>query len=312
MKAEFSLVLDDILTRTLAAKWDSRNMEECGEVIPLSTFNNSIPFRNSDTSIFDSLVPQFELFTDANLESLRKPLDSGLIMNNITEAHHENDFMWVKVRQVDPRKIKGLHLPTKIALSTTSAFVDDKTGIVECTKRYHTFRDGLWVDLPVKYKFTKFKNNGRYEDHIVWVKNNSTPEQTHKFITCAIAWQLSMEYQWSVIAGFENSPTVSFPTSASGIRELLKFRDLTNGERRRKSLIHWVREHSRRISKPDHSEDGLILIHEHLRGTTKATIDGFTIGITPSLFDLDRARIAKEKSQKFHYRAASSSISGSA
>ncbi|WP_316769027.1 hypothetical protein [Streptomyces sasae] len=80
---------------------------------------------------------------------------------------------------------------------------------------------------------------------------------------------------------------VMIPTTPAGARSLFRLCDVERGETRRRALIHWVAEHSRRIRK-DTAEETRTWVKEHVRGAVNFNWGDITGTILPAPADLRR------------------------
>lgn len=89
---------------------------------------------------------------------------------------------------------------------------------------------------------------------------------------------------WSVRLGFLGHPGISILTTNTGAREAFRLRDIPNGERRRKALAHFVKEHMRRapITKND------VRVEEHVRGVEDFSWNGLQCRISPPSINRER------------------------
>ena len=86
---------------------------------------------------------------------------------------------------------------------------------------------------------------------------------------------------WSVKLGFRGHPGISILTTNEGARAAFRLRDIPNGERRRKALSHFVKEHMRRT--PASQDD--VRVSEHVRGAESFSWNGLQCRITPPSVD---------------------------
>lgn len=115
-------------------------------------------------------------------------------------------------------------------------------------------------------------------------------KEVSKVIQAAFGFQFSARYDWSVLIGLNNYPRIRFATDPEGVRDVFKFRDMTDGEARRAALCHWVESHYRRAHRgsPD-----VRIIEAYLRGKTDFIWNGMRCSIEPSPYDLEQYRKGK-------------------
>lgn len=93
---------------------------------------------------------------------------------------------------------------------------------------------------------------------------------------------------WSVKFSLPQSPSVSIPTDPTGVKELLRMRDVPDGKSRREALKHWVKEHFRKNRNDPSVEHS---VRAHLRGADCCNWFGLMCKIVPSKIDLARNQI---------------------
>lgn len=110
----------------------------------------------------------------------------------------------------------------------------------------------------------------------------------------ALGMQFGSDYHWRAHLKWPGAEAgVMIPTTPEGARALFRLRDYEPGASRRKALIHWVGEHSRRIRK-DTAEETRIWVREHTRGVTKFKWQDMEGAIYPAAHDLRRLEQMKE------------------
>jgi hypothetical protein len=116
----------------------------------------------------------------------------------------------------------------------------------------------------------------------------SVPKSEIVLLWIAHGLQFNRDYYWHVHLKWPGADVgVYFPTTAVGCRELFKLRDYEPGKSRRKALLHWVSEHSRRL-RQDTDEETLAWVRKHLRGSRSFAWQDLRGVISPSGYDLRR------------------------
>lgn len=101
----------------------------------------------------------------------------------------------------------------------------------------------------------------------------------HNIAAASGGFALRKRYNWSVLLGEGDGPRARFTTDLTGVRESFRLRDIPPGDRRRKALIHWVREHWRKSREPNPSD--LTWVTGHLRGKQDFVWNGLRGRIEP-------------------------------
>lgn len=115
--------------------------------------------------------------------------------------------------------------------------------------------------------------------------------QATLMLRIAFGLQFMRHYDWHVRVQGPRGTGLLIPATAAGCRNLLKERDLAEGEVRRASLVHLVAEHQRRRpSAPTGSTDpeDLAWVREHSRGRRQFTWNGMVGEVLPAQDVLDR------------------------
>lgn len=104
-------------------------------------------------------------------------------------------------------------------------------------------------------------------------------------------------YEWTVSLRHEGGLGLLFVTDPAGARAAFRLRELPEGKNRRDALRNWIREHWRRLPRP---EDQLHEVHvrEHLRGRTEFRWSGLVCQINPSAYDLKRAETLRNREEQ--------------
>lgn len=111
----------------------------------------------------------------------------------------------------------------------------------------------------------------------------------------------AFDRSWSVWVGYRNAPSISIPTDAQGVRQLLMLRDgpLSKAGRRR-PLLHWVKEHHRR--GPRENKAGATLVRQHLRGLERFEAGDLLVTIRPPAEQIRAHNKTKKANAHLHRR----------
>lgn len=114
----------------------------------------------------------------------------------------------------------------------------------------------------------------------------------------AVAHQFARRPDWIVELALAKRRTgIGLRTDAIGARELINVLRGTNTRKgRRKSLLHWVKDHYRQ--RRGGNEDNASFVRAHLRGKSACDAGGFWIRIWPSRNDIERACNGKRFEQQ--------------
>ena len=102
----------------------------------------------------------------------------------------------------------------------------------------------------------------------------------------ATAVQFFRKQCWCVDIGFHDiEASISFLTDPTGVKEMFKFRGISDGKKRRDALIHWVTNHWRQNRYDPEIE---IYVRSFLRGATVFSWFGMNVEIIIPKCDTER------------------------
>jgi hypothetical protein len=112
------------------------------------------------------------------------------------------------------------------------------------------------------------------------------------------ALQFSHDLQWRVGFTLPGVPEAQLETDPEGAKSVFRLRDIPDGARRRKALVHWVAQHRRRQGRGDGSK----LIASYLRGETTFKWHDMICRIVPSASDVRRYKAQHDDADPAHLR----------
>lgn len=185
----------------------------------------------------------------------------------------------VRHYQTVRRPLLPVTMLTRHIVASRRLFLNRRTGVGLTSVVYYGTNGGpaaTWIDLP----------KGR-----PLVETNPAELLA---LRAAMGFQFGSDYLWHAhlkLPGAEAG--LMIPTTPEGARALFRLRDYEAGASRRKALIHWVSEHSRRIRK-DTIEETRTWVREHTRGATKFKWQDMDGAIYPAAYDLRRLKEASQ------------------
>jgi hypothetical protein len=138
-------------------------------------------------------------------------------------------------------------------------------------------------DLGTKYKIFDPKHTTKPDDH--WL------EDANQIL---LSFAASEPAYWLAKIKMEDClPGLALMTDPIGIRELLRFRNIPEGKRRRDALLHWVADHWRKDRNDPETE---LYVRKHLRGAEKCTYKNYAIDVKASREDsIDELEAKRER-----------------
>lgn len=258
--------VEDLLLLMNASKLTTRPFREGGYPIPLRVFDKAEPF--ALPAITRSDVADETFFTDVNLRDLSSPFDITAVSAGDGDGHLGVSRLAVVRRPLYPVK----HL-TRYVVAHRMLFLDRRDGTGETVLTYYGSNTGdahTWIYL----------NSGA-----PLIEQN--PAMCELMIM-SLGLHFNRDYLWHAHLKWPGAEAgVMIPTTPEGARALFRLRDYEEGASRRKALIHWVSEHSRRIRK-DTEEETRVWVREHKRGTAKFKWQDMEGAIYPAAADLRR------------------------
>lgn len=268
MKEEIEKQIDDILTfMTLAIPVRSW--------MKLSAFSECEPMTKGFIRAIDGTDLEDRVFLDPKFVAPRNlilPFNLSSASNVIEDGYKDRKFHigLQRTTRVSPASIRG--------------------------------RVRRFFPINVQHFAGGITTEGRYEETSYfagwngrrWVHNRSTDSrlvedpQSIKEVELCVEMGASIIvnrfYEWRVVLGYENAPTISFTTDPLGAQEAFRLRDIPEGRERRAALKHWVREHWRQTRAEP------VRVRAHLRGAERFTWNGLRCTIYPSPLDSIRAK----------------------
>ncbi|MET8609735.1 hypothetical protein [Streptomyces misionensis] len=260
--------VDDLLLLMNTSRIKKDSFENGGRVIPLKSFDKAEAFSLIDATHTD-VEDDVAIFTDATLADLDHRVNCT-VLGSITEGRFH-----VGVRRYVTVQRPHLPLPTltRHIVASQRLMLDRKGQVGYTSVVYYGTNGGgrdSWVDL----------GSGR---HLA----DAHPGEW-KALQLALGVQFNRDYLWYVhLKRPNNEAGVMIPTTPAGARALFRLRDFEPGETRRRALIHWVTEHSRRIRR-DTTEETRAWVTDHLRGAVAFTWEDMVGTILPAPADLRR------------------------
>lgn len=111
-----------------------------------------------------------------------------------------------------------------------------------------------------------------------------------------MALQLSLTYYYEWSCYIKEGPDtlgIKIPIHPSSSKEVFLMRNVPEGQKRKKAIVNFVKEHYRTITDYRGTEREL-LIDKHFRGELKFNWRGLEVYITPSQYDLQRVKTKKK------------------
>lgn len=137
---------------------------------------------------------------------------------------------------------------------------------------------------------TKAKSNYTWSRAHLAVTGVNTTEGAIVGLHAGIA-KYSREW-WIAEVSCEKRASIAIRTTAAGVSALLRDRS-SGGKRRRDPVLHWVSEHSRKISTQEEEVD----VRAHLRGHPMVQDwHGYTVRIHPSIVTVDSLSVEAAQS----------------
>jgi len=270
---QLQMHVEDLLLLMNASKITNKSFADGGYPVPLRAFDKAEPFQLQDVTHAE--FGDAEVFNDVSLQDLATPLDFvGMNATNEDRAVIGVHRLAVVRRPVFPVKRLTRHI-----IAHRILFLDRRSGAGETLLTYYGSNTGggprTWTHL-----------------------DSGAPLLERSPDTCMLAissmgFHFNRDYLWHAHLKWPGAEAgVMVPTTPEGARSLFRLRDYEAGASRRKALIHWVSEHSRRIRK-DTAEETRVWVREHARGTAKFKWQDMEGTIYPAAYDLRRLEQAK-------------------
>lgn len=269
---QLQMHVEDLLLLMNASTITTRPFRDGGRPVPLRAFDKAEPFLLQDVTHAEFADAQF--FTDVSLRDLSSPFDFA----GIGHLNGEQGNLAVSRLSVVRRPLYPVKHLTRHVIAHRCLFLDRQTGVGETTMMYYGSNSG---------------------DPLTWILLNTgeplveaSPDFAFLLIF-SLGMHFNRDYVWHVHLKWPGAEAgVMIPTTPEGARALFRLRDYEQGASRRKALIHWVSEHSRRIRK-DTAEETRVWVREHKRGTAKFKWQDMEGAIYPAAADLRRLEQGK-------------------
>lgn len=179
-----------------------------------------------------------------------------------------------------------IHERRTLAEVTTKQF--SESGSVAVIERLRFWLNGNeW--FPTDEKFIRVDRTSKKIDQITgrwerWERCTSTATPSCEMAAFA---EWSRRTCWTIELGMADAPAVVVNTDPTGVRELLRMRDVPENRTRREALKHWVSAHARKNRKDADAEHH---VRRHLRGSTECDWFGLRCKIVPSPIDVAAVR----------------------
>lgn len=147
-----------------------------------------------------------------------------------------------------------------------------------------------WMPGPQRHTHDGRVVLGRWIDVSTQEKLSAWPLITDEWeMQLVVSAALSAQYEWRVALRSEgHNFALSLGTTPTGVRNLLRTRDMEPGKARRAALRHWVSAHTR--SRPTDSDpDAVVWVRRHLRGRTEFSLEGVRGVVIPAPADIEEA-----------------------
>jgi len=174
-------------------------------------------------------------------------------------------------------------LPERRKLAEVSVRQYAESGSVKVVERLRFWLNGNeW--FPTDEKFIRVDRTSKKTDPITgrwenWERCTSTATPSCEMAAFA---EWSRRTCWTLELGMADAPAVIVNTDPTGVRELLRMRDVPEGRTRREALRHWVSAHARKNRKDPDVEHQ---VRRHLRGAMECDWFGLRCKIVPSPID---------------------------
>lgn len=270
---------EDLLLLMNASKLTSRSFREGGYPIPLRVFDKAEPFLLQDVTHSEFMDAQW--LTDVGLRDLPSSLDftgMGAIEDERDRGNIAAHRLSIVRRPFFPVKVL-----TRYVVAHRILFLDRPTGVGETAITYYGSNTGA----PLK----------THPQEWIHLTSGAPLIERSPDMAFLLMFSLGMcfnrDYIWRAHLRWPGAEAgITIPTTPEGARALFRLRDYEEGASRRKALIHWVSEHSRRIRK-DTEEETRVWVREHTRGVAKFKWQDMEGAIYPAAADLRRLQQAK-------------------
>lgn len=275
---QLQMHVEDLLLLLNASKIKKAAFVYGGYNVPLRVFDKAEPFMLGNVTHAEFTDAQ--VFTDVALKDLPTPL-SFVGMQNVSEPEDDED---VGVHRLDVvrRPLLPVKFLTKHIVAHRRLFLRRSDGSGDTSIAYYgsnTGEPGSWAHLQLGKPLLDVRPDAA------------------ALLIMSLGLQFNRDYLWHAHLKWPGAEAgVMIPTTPEGARALFRLRDYEQGASRRKALLHWVSEHSRRVRK-DAAEETRIWVREHKRGTAKFKWQDMEGAIYPAAYDLRRLEQSKGASR---------------
>jgi len=267
---QLQMHVEDLLLLMNASNVKKDDFAYGGYRLPLKTFDKAEPMGLPDVTHAD--VDQTVL-TEVTGADLNWRINSTFISPVETEQSNMGEDVVVRRFVSVRRPLLPVRTMARHLVASQRLFINRKTGEGRTSVVY-------------------FGTNGG--DHNNWIHlqrgQHLLDIAPHELVGLrfALGMQFGSDYHWRAHLKWSDAEAgVMIPTTPEGARALFRLRDYEPGASRRKALIHWVSEHSRRLRK-DTPEETRVWVREHMRGITKFKWQDMEGAIYPAPYDLRR------------------------
>lgn len=247
-------------------------------------FNNAYPIEIADTIIDNMLGEKYQTgkIQKESLFVLPSKLRNSLDYSTLTYNEDKGCLYMNRHRQVNPKEVRGM-------ISKTCQYMVEDTMFMLNTRNFEAKSLKVILGLlPIKTDFgITFKAIDIMQDTAAQTSEHNKELKSMAInIGASIAAQHAYESVTRISIGRYKNLKFTLPTDLEGIKNIFKLRDIPPGENRRKALLHWVGEHTRRKIKKDETID----IQSYLRGKLSFTWNDMYVSIKPAITDLDKLK----------------------
>jgi hypothetical protein len=264
---------EDLMLLLNASKIKKDGAEYGGYPLPLRTFDKAEPWTAVAQEVWADARPEgTEFFSDAWPEDFEGGVNIT-VLAPVTEPSARGEHIMVRRYRSVRRPLLPVERLARHIVAEQRLGLNRTTGEGHTSIRYYGInrrdREG-WIDLQRGIPLIKAHPG---EAAALWV---------------SMGIQFNRDYLWHAYLKLPGAEAgIMIPTTPHGARSLFRLRDYEAGASRRKALIHWVSEHSRRVRK-DTEDETRVWVREHVRGTAKFRWQDMEGAVYPAAYDLRR------------------------
>lgn len=235
------------------------------------------------------------MFKNFNLKTFRLGSREDL-QNEATGNENEKGMtMLQKYRLLDSKEVRHLKGVPKV--------VERRIAIASKDEKWYTFgnyyvhmelqKNGEHISVPYPttinknyyYKPSDIRAYTEKDEYLVLLQN----------FNMFLNLKLTAYYEWFVyIRENDKSLGIKIPIVPESAKEVFALRDTPEGEKRKKAICHFVKQHYRTVKNEYNEEIRQSLVKQHLRGETKFNWRGLQVNIIPAEYDLNRIKTRKK------------------